>query len=522
MRRVACIALSQIRVEIAREREDRRDAKTPREEDLLSGVLASWRPSPLAVVVARPGGTVKTERDVLGNTRLDVVSREARALGVRERQTVASARAKCAELRVHVIAEESVRAALMRVAELALAFGPTAAFDVAQDIVWVEIGGCAHLHGSERELALALGARVCALGHACRVAIAGGPRIAAAVARFAPTRRVRDNDPLVVPEGKGAAAVRILPVTALALDDDTCRWLADLGLTTCGALQRLPRRSLGTRLGARAHDVMQLLDGEDHAPLDAWRPPEIPEEHVELEWGVSSVEALAFVTKTLCDRLAVRLEGRAMAAARIEFVLVLDRALCRGASHTSTLDVVLPAPIARAADLLAVVRTRLERHSLVAPVLAVTLRAPELARAPARTLDLLSPEAKADRALPRLVAELAADFGGECVGTLAIADTWVPDERTHFLPFGAPRATSRYALVTSGIEPSRLVNPVCMPIESLVGLELLARVEAVEWWRRGVERCDLVAACIASSDGAVAWVELRGLHGDAQLRGWVD
>ena len=45
----------------------------------------------------------------------------------------------------------------------------------------------------------------------------------------------------------------------------------------------------------------------------------------------ASIEALAFVLKTLCDRLAARLQGRAMAASRLELVLRLDRALCEGA-----------------------------------------------------------------------------------------------------------------------------------------------------------------------------------------------
>src|SRR5579859_1789408 len=150
MRRVACIALPQIRIEIAREGDG------PAE-------------SPLAVVIARSGGSVRTARDVLGNTRLDVVSREARASGVRTGQTVAAARAKCTLLRVRVVAENAVRVGLSRVAEVALAFGPKASFDVATDVVWVEIGGCAHLHGGEGALAQALVARVCALGHACRV-----------------------------------------------------------------------------------------------------------------------------------------------------------------------------------------------------------------------------------------------------------------------------------------------------------------------------------------------------------------
>src|SRR5260221_2832360 len=190
MRRVACIALPDIRVEIAQEREERSSAS-----------------SLLAVVIARPGEAVKTERDVLGYTRLDVVSREARALGVRAGQTVAAARAKCAGLRVRVVAESAVRAALERVAEAALAFGPAVAFDVAENVVWVEIGGCAHLHGGERELARALDACVRALGHVCRVAVADGPRIASAVARLAPVGHPSSPAlPLLVPARNGAGA----------------------------------------------------------------------------------------------------------------------------------------------------------------------------------------------------------------------------------------------------------------------------------------------------------------------------
>jgi protein ImuB len=525
MRRVACIALPEIRVEIARQKENqnRQDAKDARKEEIeqdhsssLLASLASWRSSPLAVVVARPGGAVKTERDVLGNTRIDVVSAEARAAGIRAGQTVAAARAKHAELRVRVVAEDAVQEQLALLAEVALGFGPATSFDVAQDVVWIEVGGCAHLHGGEEALARALGARVKQLGHACRVAVADGPRIAAAVARFA-----RGDAPIVVPPGQGAAAMRALPVAALALEPDVAAWLVDLGLPACGDLQKLPRRSLGTRLGARAHDVMQLLDGQDPAPLSVWRPPEVPVERVELEWGATSVEALAFVLKTLCDRLAAKLQGRAMAAARLELVLKLDRALCEGRPHEATLDAVLPAPLARAADLLAVVRTRLERCELYAPVLAVTLRAPELAVAPSRTGSLLTPEPKADRALPRLVAELGAELGLARVGVLALVDTWSPDERTRLVPSGAAQAPPWRSMVTSSIEPTRLAVPSRVAREELSGVLPLARVEAVEWWRRPARRRDLAAAWVGpAKGGALAWVEL-GDDG-AIVRGWID
>jgi protein ImuB len=529
MRRVACIALPEIRVEIARER------------------AACAPASPLAVVVARKGGAVKVERDVLGATRLDVVSREARAYGIHAGQTVAAARARHAGLCVRVVEEDAVRGALARVAELALAFGPAASFDAAEDVVWVDVSGCAHLHSGEPELARALEARVAALGHACRVALADGPRIAAAVARFAEDGQ--GSGPWVVPAGEGATALGELPIAALALDESTVHWLLALGLSRCRDLQALPSQSLGTRLGARAHDVMGLLAGEDGAPLGVWRPPPVPEERAELDWGASSVEALAFVIKELCDRLAARLRGRAMAAERLELVLSLDRALCQeGVEAISTFVMVLPSPLARAADLLAVVRARLEGCTLAAPALAVTLRAPALAPSAANTASLFEPEPKAAYVLPRLVAELSAELGPARVGVLALVDTWMPDERTRLRTLDRERSQSptrlrtlaeqseasrAIPLVTSALEPSRIVPPSHVPLGALKSVHPLVRVEAVEWWRRrwtgrSGPLCprEFAAAWLGSSapragtGGALAWVELR--EEDALVRGWLD
>jgi protein ImuB len=451
--------------------------------------------------------------------------------------------AKCANLPVRLVAEEAVRGALVRVAEAALAFGPATSFCTERDVVWVEIGGCAPLHGGERALASALRERVRSLGYACRLAIAGGPRIAAAVARFSSSRTIDGIE--IVPEGQGAAALRELPTAALELGDDLNTWLSALGLRTCGALQGLPRSSLAARLGACAPDVFDLLSGEDRAPLDVWRPPDVPEERIELEWGASSIEALTFVSKTLCDRLAVRLEGRGCAAASLKLTVGLDRALCdRKVETTSTFDIVLPASIARAADLLAVVRARLERETLAAPVLVVALRATALTRVSDRpSLSLFVPEPRADKVLPRLVAELTAELGCASVGTLALVDTWIPDGRTRLVSFGASSPRVKHALTVSALEPSRLVPAVRVSRASLAHVELLERIEAVEWWRPGVggrdaasrmARCDVVAAWLVAEKasggeghppkrgGVLAWLYLREGGKDARLCGFID
>jgi protein ImuB len=500
--RIAAMYLPFVRIELARARAQN------------EGAL-------LAVVIARPGGAVKDERSLLGGTRLDEVSPDARACGVRRGETIASARAKCAEILVRVVTEEAVRGVLHAVAEAALSFGRTASIDEARDVVRVDVTGCGHLFGGEESLARALAARLVAMHHGpARVAIADGPRVSAAI-----VRAMRKRGTFVVPPGKNAGAIRALPISALPVAPDFIAWLGKLGLSKIGDLQRLPASGLATRLGAVHAEVMSLLAGDDGAPLDPYVPPEVPEERAELEYGIDQTEALLFVVKRLCDRLAARLAGRAMATVRLEIVLSLDKAIARESSledAQASLPIAIPTPLASAPELFAIARARVEAWTIPAPILAVTLRAPELARKEGRALDLFEPEAKADRALPRLVAELAADLGDRSVGTLALVNTWVPEERSTLLPYGTKRVpeSPHAPLVSPAPEPSRVLGAP-FPAEGVDPVHLLARIEAVAWWRLGLSARDFMEAW-SRRDERMAWVEVDRATGEARVMGWMD
>jgi protein ImuB len=297
-----------------------------------------------------------------------------------------------------------------------------------------------------------------------------------------------------------------------------------------GDLQRLPASGLATRLGAVHAEVMALLAGDDGAPLDPFVPPEVPEERAELEYGIDKTDALLFVMKTLCDRLAARLAGRAMATVKLEIVLSLDRAIARESELPArvSLTIAVPAPLSNAPELLAVVRARVESWIIPAPILAAALRATELARKEGHALDLFEPEAKADRALPRLVAELVADLGESSVGTLALVNTWVPEERSALVPYGKKHRpengqshASHVSLVSLAPEPSRILRAP-LSADGVEHLHLLARIEAVAWWRLlGVCSRDLVAGWNAR-DGRMAWVEVDRGTGRALVKGWMD
>lgn len=530
--RIAAVHLPELRVEVLRATSERSERGDTRSASTLAG-------RPVAIVVAPPP---LTEQKLLGNTRIDVVSREAYRLGVREGSTIAQARARASDLAVRVVRPDAVRDVLARLAEIALAFGATVSFamdepspDSFGDVVWVDVTGCAHLHGptqaeGESTMASRLVHVMSTLGHRCSVAIAEGPRIAAMLAR-AISRSGTTEAAFVVPPGENAQAVAPLPVAALPIGKDDARWLAKVGVATIAEMRALPRPALAKRLGERAGLLLGLAAGDDRAPLTPHVPPEIPEESVTLEYGVEGQEALLFVTKTLTDRLAARLAGRAVATTRLELRLGLDAAMTEEAHEArASITMELPAPLSLAPDLLAALKPKIERLALAAPVVSAKLAAPVLVRKPQAALSLFEPEPKADRALPRLVAELSADLGEEAVGKLALGDAWVPEERSRFerlsvqqeLPL---RKKKRRHLVSSVPEPNRfLAEPVAVPRKDLEIVRHLVRLERVDWWRAlpGQARQHAADFVMAMLDEGMALVEIDRTSGAARVRGWFD
>lgn len=489
-----------------------------------------------------------TERSIVGGTRLSAVSREAAREGVRTGQTVAQARAKLGTLSVRVVHEETIDVALERVADVAFAFGATVGYEwggfergsaekraqckLFFPTVWVDVTGCARLFGptieqGERALADRLLEAVRAIGHAGAVAIADGPRIAAALATsIALTGAFGAR---VVPSGQARRALEGVPLGVLPLAEADLGWLSKIGVRTAGELAKLPAASLGARLSAASKDAPAIARGEDRAPIRAYTPREIPEERAELEYGVASTEALGFVGKMLCDRLGARLAGRGLATSALELVLLLDEAAIGGKGKREHLvPIALGSPLARPADLFRAVRTSIEqaltKGKRLAPVLGVTLRAPAAAPHGARTLPLLEPVAKADARLAGLAAELSAELGLEAVGRLDLVDTWKPEARSALAPLvGEALAPGVPAPPEAAPEPELwLAEPIPTPRAKLKPVRHLARLAGVGWWEKAPRRAETSDLVLAMAGDRVACVELDARTPRAWILGWFD
>lgn len=399
---------------------------------------------PLAVVLEADQATAK----------LDAVNRVARRFGVNTGQTIVEAQAFLSQLVVRTLAPEKVRAALARVAEVALAYGSVVSVESeglldgrsAPDTVWIDITGAAHLRGGEQELAEELHDQVRALGHEVRLAIASGKHIAQAIARWGtPTAHLQSRSAprvLVVPEEQTVRTLASLPIVALPLEKERAAWLSRLGVLSIADLTRLPRKSAVSRLGADADRILDLCQGIDEAPLLAYRPERQLVEERSWEHPVTGCEPLVFALRGLTSRLSARLAGRGEAAQVIELQVLLDKSIAelRKTPFVIELRFELAFPIWRERELLKILCSRLERLSLNAPSVGLRCSVPSITHAVERQLDLSRvlggrfSNLRGQEDLPVLLAELNADIGKENVGVLAVNSDHRPEAKSVLVP----------------------------------------------------------------------------------------
>jgi protein ImuB len=486
--------------------------------------------------------------------RLVAVNHVARRYGVLEGQSIAEAGALVARLEIRRVAPAAIDRALAAVADVAFAFGATVAVR-APDTVFVELGGSSHLFGGEEALGEELAGRVRALGHGVRIAIADGPELARAFARWgAPAGKGKVVR--CVPSERTADEARALPVVALPLSDECRGFLVRLGVLTFGDLASVPRSAVGGRLEGEVSRALDLASGIDRTPLVPYQPAPELEERVSFEHGVTGSEPLLFALRGLASRLSARLTGRGEAADALVLTIHHDRSIARlrGMKPETKLRFSLATPLHREEDLRRIVFTRLERVRLSAPSVGLVLAAPVLVSAVQRQLELgeaLAGNAGASDELPLVLAELRSDLGEERVGILKTFDAHrleaqsalEPTEgvsprparakahRTARSPKRSRRIETPVAVHVSGASSGELAGglaggapvtrllPEPLPLEaalrvgatvaidhrlySIERLRFEQRLFAVEWWTRAPVQRDYVRLWLRGHDGVV-------------------
>lgn len=440
---------------------------------------------------------------------LTAVSPRARAVGVRPGMTAAQARTIARDLVVVRASSGAERSAHDALLDVAGSFSPTVEAG-EPGCVWLDLAGLGRLFGRkardaagggdegasgaerdvENAMAAELARRARRLGLEVAVGIAVGKRLAHLAACLGGIR--------VVAPGEERKFLDWLPLDALDPGeggDGLALTLRRLGIKRLGDLARLDEREVGSRFGRLGVELLRIARGEETVALMAQgRAPSFAEE-LELEYGIETLEPLAFVMSAMLERLLSRLELCGLAAGDITLELGL------AGRRRDGRRVAVGAETSEVKPLLALLRLSLEAAPPPAPVEAVRLSIEPRPFRPVQA-DMFAPPCPAPQRLQATLARLAALCGPDQVGALLPRDSHCP-EAVRLVPFApAPRAgplppkppaREVTQLVMRAIRPPAEVEVLCLGAvpEFVRGRDVCARVISLagpwrrcgQWWR---------------------------------------
>jgi protein ImuB len=293
-------------------------------------------------------------------------------------------------------------------------------------VFWLNGAGLQHLYPSAQKWAYAIHKDLRTGGFSANLAV-GFTRFGSYAVAKAKKGITVFRDP-----AEEKSAVRKVPLHRLNIEPAFRDMLFKLGIKTVGGLLTLPPGGLRERFGKEAHRLYRMATGDLWSPLQ----PETPEEPVRQKYILDDAESdttrLLFLIKQLLHPLRAALAARHQALALLWLSLLID--------HGGWLrEPLRPAvPTLDAAQILDLVRLRLESLRLAAGVIEVELCAESVAatseqlrlfvlsgvEGPSRDLDA------ANRALARLRAE----FGDDSVVYARLTDGHLPEAKFSWEP----------------------------------------------------------------------------------------
>jgi protein ImuB len=232
----------------------------------------------------------------------------AQSLGLHPGMPLAQARAMVRGLDIRPAEAEADAAFLQRLALFAARrWSPRSSVSDPTGL-WLDLTGVAHLFGGERRMCARI-LRFCArLGLSARIAVAGTPGAAHALARHGPAALI------LCPEGGEADAIAGFPLRALRLDEDALSAARRLGLETIGDLLALPRGPLTRRFGEALLTRLDQALGRIAEPFDPIIPEDPPAVLARFAEPILGAEAIGQAIEDLILGFTERLRERGLAS----------------------------------------------------------------------------------------------------------------------------------------------------------------------------------------------------------------
>ena len=190
-------------------------------------------------------------------------------------------------------------------------------------------------------------------------------------------------------------------------------WLAGIGCQTLADLRKLPRAGLQRRSDKHILDTLDRAYGSAPEIFEWVQPPQAFSAWLELPDRIEHAEAVLFAARRLVLQMIGWLVAQQLAVSR--FLLSLEHERGRQAIAPTPLEIALGEPAWHEEHLLRLLKERLGRLQLDAPVIALRLQATQVAPMLPPTASLFPEPGGTPGAYARLLELLSARLGSENV-----------------------------------------------------------------------------------------------------------
>jgi protein ImuB len=442
----------------------------------------------------------------------------ALALGLKPGMAVTQARALVPELDIRPADNEADQAVLDGLTLHAVRHWTPIAAPSGADGIWLDLSGATHLHGGEDRFCQRLIGFCRRFGFNARVAVAGTPGAAHALARFS-----RDAV-TAIPAGSEAQALAGLPLAALRLTPEALTAAARFGLDRIVDLLPLPRGPLARRLGLASVRRLDEALGRVPEPIVPVVPEETPVALRRLLEPISTADAIEQVIRDLLDDMIARLQESGAGARTL--ILTLERV----DGSEQRIAIGTSRPTRDASHLARLFHLRIDRIDLGEGVESMRLAATRTDPLGATALSAsLAGEDVAD--VTTLVDQLAGRVGDAALFTAAPVESDVPERAVRRAsPLDAPTGWPAWRRPVRLLNrPEPLTNVIALlpdqpprrftwrgQLHAVVAGDGPERIHG-EWWRRdGEVRAVRDYFRVEDDAGARFWLFRRGDGVDPQ------
>jgi protein ImuB len=452
---------------------------------------------------------------VLEQERVLAASPLARAAGVQAGMRRGGVLMLMPQARLHERAPEREAEALNAVAMALLQYTPLVTL-AEESTLLIDIGASLRLFGGIRKLCSRIRANLRALGFSACLSCAPTARGAWMLARRHAGRALK-MDSLV-------RRLDRLPASLPPPARPFASWFEGIGCFQLGDMRRLPRPGLQRRCGRPLLDMLDAAYGSVPELFEWIEAPTTFHARIELFDRIENADALLAGAHRLLLQLTGWLCARQLAAERITLLLEHERG--RVARPPTAIDIALAEPAWRDEHLVRLLRERLAKQVLEAPVIGLGLEAVQL-QAMAPPSESLFPEpggTEEDR--NRMLELLVARMGGDNVLQAAPQADYRPEQANAWVPVQQKiRAGARAAQMPPDVQS--LPRPAWLlakPIALLMRdhrpfygspLRMASNPERIEagWWSESQARDYFIAQ---GQDHALYWVYRERIVGAAE------